>query len=256
MKYSYESISISPMPFLRKRNIKIYLPINYNKSRRLFPVIYVHDGQTFIASEEESSLLSQSMISFLQKNEAFIVVTIDSIPEYRFHEYAPFPIEEGAISHVENLDIALDHHRPEGAGYIAWLIQELKPHIDKHYQVNTQKSGILGIGMGALISLYAQLKYPDIFTYSGLINPNYWFSPENLQNFIKRSSMSAKNYIYTTDYTYNLNQTLEDPNGYFMKVSSLLQFKTPSKIHIEAHQKEDQADNTIHAMFDYFSTTL
>ncbi|NIZ40389.1 alpha/beta hydrolase-fold protein [Entomospira entomophila] len=259
MKYSYESISISPMPFLRKRDIKVYLPINYHQTKRLFPVIYLHDGEKFMASAEIFDDQQWNIQPFLEQNGEFIIVSIASVPEYQLSEYAPFPIEEDALHFLNNQNIPIQQHRPEGAGYIAWIVQELKPFIDKHYQSNPHKSGLAGINMGAVVSLYAQLKYPDIFLFSGILAPSYWFSPENLKNFIKRSSMTPKNSIYTYEDFHSA--THGSHRKYFLEISDLLQFKTPSKIHIDQHSSREYHTHNIpnyfiQSMFHHFKTTL
>jgi metallo-beta-lactamase class B len=55
----------------------------------------------------------------------------------------------------------------------------LKPYIDAHYRTLPDKSNtaIAGSSMGGLISLYAVLKYPDVFSRAGVFSPALWFDP-------------------------------------------------------------------------------
>ena len=66
----------------------------------------------------------------------------------------------------------------EGGAYIDFLVQTLKPYIDKNYRTlsDQQNTAIIGSSMGGLISFYATLKYPTIFGKSGVYSPSFWFS--------------------------------------------------------------------------------
>src|SRR5262249_57040108 len=40
-------------------------------------------------------------------------------------------------------------------------------------------TGVAGSSMGGLISLYAALKYPEVFGRAGIFSPAFWFSDQN-----------------------------------------------------------------------------
>ena len=62
----------------------------------------------------------------------------------------------------------------------AVLVQTLKPWIDQHYRTRPDRmhTGVMGSSMGGLISLYAALKYPQVFGRAGVFSPSLWFAPE------------------------------------------------------------------------------
>ncbi|WDC85227.1 alpha/beta hydrolase-fold protein [Caloramator sp. mosi_1] len=87
----------------RKRNIRIYLPLDYykNESKR-YPVIYMHDGQNLFdhhLSYSGHSWEVKETLDRMQKEgeiEGFIVVGIDNNQEgfKRLDEYSPWRNEE------------------------------------------------------------------------------------------------------------------------------------------------------------------
>ena len=154
------------MPQLsNKRRIWIYLPAGYANSHKHYPVMYLHDGQNifdeYTAAYGEWGV-DESLDSLIKKGSpACIVVGIDNGPE-RMKEYNPYEFKEFG----------------KGAGdkYADFLVQTLKPFIDKHYRTLPSKNTtiIAGSSMGGLISYYAMLKYPDVFGNGGIFSPAFW----------------------------------------------------------------------------------
>jgi predicted alpha/beta superfamily hydrolase len=68
----------------------------------------------------------------------------------------------------------------EGGAYVDFLVKTLKPFIDSHYRTkrDAANTGIAGSSMGGLISLYAVLKYPNVFGRAGVFSPSLWIAPE------------------------------------------------------------------------------
>ncbi|HEY6852598.1 MAG TPA: alpha-amylase family glycosyl hydrolase, partial [Gemmatimonadales bacterium] len=67
----------------------------------------------------------------------------------------------------------------QGDAYVDFLVQTLKPYVDRHYRTlpDGLHTGIAGSSMGGLISLYAALKYPDVFGRVGVFSPAFWVAP-------------------------------------------------------------------------------
>jgi pimeloyl-ACP methyl ester carboxylesterase len=57
------------------------------------------------------------------------------------------------------------HDKAQADNYLRFLVQELKPAIDKRYATRTDASGtfIMGSSMGGLVSVYAMCEYPAVF---------------------------------------------------------------------------------------------
>lgn len=150
----------------RTRRIWIYLPPEYKNSAKRYGVLYMHDGQNlFDAATSYSGEwgVDEYLDSIANKNEKeVIVVGIDNGLSKRMSEYNPWEFE--------------NFGKGEGDQYVDFLVKNLKPFIDEHYRTLKNKANtfIAGSSMGGLISLYAVLKYPDVFGGAGIFSPAFW----------------------------------------------------------------------------------
>jgi predicted alpha/beta superfamily hydrolase len=151
-----------------KRTIIVYLPPNYEDSGRSYPVFYMHDGNnifnaktSFTQVEWEVDETAEELI----KNkiiEPVIIVGIYNNSD-RINEYTPYK----------------DKNFGGGKGnlYLEFIINQVKPFIEKEYRISKGRNNtaIGGSSLGGLISLYAILKYQDLFSKSAVISPAlYW----------------------------------------------------------------------------------
>lgn len=158
------------MPQLkRKRKIWIYLPSNYTTSKQKYPVLYMQDAQNlfdeFTAPYGEWGI--DEALDSLQKmsGKYCIIVGIDHGGNKRLVEYNPYDTKE--------------YGKGEGKQYTDFLVQTLKPFIDKQYRTkkDAANTSIAGSSLGGLISSYAILKYPNVFGSAGAFSPAYWIAP-------------------------------------------------------------------------------
>ncbi|HMA19678.1 MAG TPA: alpha/beta hydrolase-fold protein [Gemmatimonadaceae bacterium] len=173
----------------RTRRVWIYLPPDYTTSTKRYPVLYMHDGQnvfdaaTSFAGEWGVDETLDSLIAL--GAPPAIVVAIDNGTDKRLDEYSPWPNAK--------------YGGGEGDRYVEFMVQTLKPYIDAHYRTLPDKSNtaIAGSSMGGLISLYAALKHPDVFSRAGVFSPSLWFNPE-IYSFAREAvarASSARLYI-------------------------------------------------------------
>jgi predicted alpha/beta superfamily hydrolase len=150
----------------RYRRIWIYLPPGYNNSKKHYPVLYMHDGQNLFDDATSYSGewgVDQYLDSiFTLRKKEVIIVGLDNGLSKRMNEYNPYSFQQFG--------------KGEGDKYVDFLVNTLKPFIDKHYQTLADKKNtyIAGSSMGGLISLYAVLKYPKIFGGAGIFSPAFW----------------------------------------------------------------------------------
>ena len=155
----------------RKRRIWIYLPDDYEKSKKHYPVLYMQDGQNlfdaFTSGYGEWGI--DELLDSMQKqsNNSCIVVGIDNGPK-RLNEYNPYDNEKFG--------------KGEGKEYVDFLVKTLKPFIDRNYRTKTGKENTLiaGSSMGGLISYYAALTQPEVFGKAGIFSPSFWIAPQIL----------------------------------------------------------------------------
>jgi glycosidase/predicted alpha/beta superfamily hydrolase len=154
----------------RTRRVWLYLPPGYATSQARYPVLYMHDGQnvfdarTSFAGEWGVDETLDSLHA-LGAPDA-IVVAVDNGGQKRFDEYSPWLNQK--------------YGGGQGDAYVDFLVQTLKPYIDQHYRTLPDRlhTGVAGSSMGGLISLYAALKYPDVFGRVGAFSPAFWVAPE------------------------------------------------------------------------------
>ncbi|MGF1733854.1 alpha/beta hydrolase [Photobacterium satsumensis] len=195
------------MPQLtRHRNIRVYLPADYETSAQHYPVIYMHDGQNVFEPElciSGASWQAAEQLDTLQRQggtRGHIIVAIDC-SQLRGHlgrrdEYSPWPFSPPAS--LANWKQAEEPQGGEGGAYCDFLIQTLKPFIDIHYRTKTERESttIAGSSMGGFISLYAALKYPDTFAKAGVLSPAFWFAPHEMKSFIEQTDINLPLDIY------------------------------------------------------------
>ena len=153
----------------RTRRIWIYLPAGYDAGKKKYPVLYMHDGQNLFddyTSGYGEWGVDECLDSLIDKGKATcIVVGIDNGPK-RMNEYDPYDYDEFG--------------KGEGEEYSRFLVETLKPFIDKHYRTMSSRENtfIAGSSMGGLISYYAMLRYPETFGKGGIFSPSFWIAPK------------------------------------------------------------------------------
>ncbi len=173
------------MPQLgRQRRVWIYLPAGYATAKKRYPVIYMHDGQNLF-DEYNSGYGEWGVDEILDKvspRKECIVVGIDHGGSERIAEYDPYDSK---------------YAKGRGVDYTGFLVKTLKPYIDSHYKTKTgaKYTTIAGSSMGGLISMYAALKYPDVFGNAGIFSPAFWISPE-IYEFAKQTDLNKKSRFY------------------------------------------------------------
>jgi predicted alpha/beta superfamily hydrolase len=156
--------------FDRYRRVWIYLPPDYHETNYSYPVLYMHDGQnvfdnlTSFAGEWEVDETLNALHA--EGDTGIIVVAIDNGQNLRIEEYLPWS--------------NATYGGGDGAIYVNFLINELKPFIDSNYRTlpDRDHTGIMGSSLGGLISTYAGIEHQDVFGKVGAFSPSYWINPE------------------------------------------------------------------------------
>ena len=62
--------------------------------------------------------------------------------------------------------------------YLDFIVNTLKPHIDKNYRTKTNANNtcLFGSSLGGLVSFYGAIKYPEVFGKIGCFSPAFWFN--------------------------------------------------------------------------------
>jgi predicted alpha/beta superfamily hydrolase len=174
------------MPQLKRtRKVWIYFPPGYNSSTtEKFPVLYMHDGQN-VFDDATSFAGEWGVDEYLDTTSSrkCIVVAIDHGGSKRINEYCPYDMDRFGEG--------------EGDKYLEFLVKTLKPFIDKNYRTlaDMKYTFIAGSSMGGLISMYACLKYPDVFGGAGVFSPAFWVAPKIFDD-IKGKGKKVRSKVY------------------------------------------------------------
>jgi predicted alpha/beta superfamily hydrolase len=160
-----------------RRDILVYLPPSYNRTRRRYPVLYMHDGQNLFdraTSFGEEWEVDQTLEAASAEGLEAIVVGIPNLGKERLNEYSPWHDRR---------------HNQGGSGeaYLDFIVHTLKPIIDRDFRTmpGRESTGIAGSSMGGLISLYAFFKHPQVFGFAGVMSPALWFGGGSIYPFVK-----------------------------------------------------------------------
>jgi predicted alpha/beta superfamily hydrolase len=158
------------MPQLnRYRRVWVYLPSSYHQhATERYPVMYMQDGQN-VFDDATSFSGEWGVDETLHMREegghkGCIVVAVDNGGATRLSEYSPF--------------VNPRYGGGEGDLYVDFLTVTLKPVIDSVYrtQADREHTAIIGSSMGGLISMYAGIKYQQVYGVVGAFSPSFWFS--------------------------------------------------------------------------------
>ena len=161
-----------------RRDVLVYLPRGYRRfSRRRYPVLYLQDGQNvFDAATSFSGVewgVDEAAERLIKENliEPLIVVAVANTGEQRIDEYAP---TRGVIDAK-----AKRKKRSKGLArkYAHFLMDELKPYIDRKYRTNpgAEFTGLGGSSLGGLVTFAIGILYPQVFGRLMVMSPSIWW---------------------------------------------------------------------------------
>jgi enterochelin esterase-like enzyme len=142
------------------RECLVWLPPGYDdpaNASTTYPVLYLHDGQNLFARHggipaEWGADETAARLIAEKKVPPFIIVGLPHGGNARMSEYLPVPALPNAA-------------RPAGDAYIAFLLAEVKPRVERAFRVATDRYhvGIGGSSLGAAIALRAGALHPTKF---------------------------------------------------------------------------------------------
>ncbi len=183
--------------FVTPRHVDVWLPEGYDPVQK-YAVLYMHDGQMLFDANTTWNKLAWEVDDILGELMAqdnalkTIVVGVWNGGKSRHSDYFPQkPFEALPAAFTEPL--LETGSRPGGETlfakglqsdqYLKFLVEELKPFIDKTYATlpDAANTFIMGSSMGGLISMYALCEYPNVFGGAACLS-THWpgiFSMEN-----------------------------------------------------------------------------
>jgi predicted alpha/beta superfamily hydrolase len=160
------------------RDIVVYLPATYRDGTGRFPVVYMHDGQNLFHDELAFAgawRIDRGLEDASRSGLEAIVVALPNAGPQRMSEYSPF--------------VDARHGGGGGDAYLQFIVETVKPRIDKRFRTVTARdgTGIAGSSLGGLISLYGFFRHPTVFGFCGAMSPALWFADGAIFDYIERA---------------------------------------------------------------------
>ena len=175
--------------FVGPRHVDVWLPKDYEESDKTYRVLYFHDGQNLFNPEwvyytQTDWGIDETLQRLIDGGEVddTIVVGIWSTPE-RFAEYMPWGLYQATSDEYRTAINKYMSSEPTSREYLRFVVEELKPFVDNNYRTKPGRDDtmMMGSSMGALISLYGVIEYPDVFAGAACVS-THWPSSMMLDN--------------------------------------------------------------------------
>ncbi|MGM8362671.1 alpha/beta hydrolase [Flavobacterium sp. ARAG 55.4] len=167
------------------RKVWALLPHDYDFSNESYPVMYLQDAQNLFNENAEYGNweIDKKLAVMSEYNVGkIIVIAVEHAEEDRVKEYNVGKTVLG---------------KGQGKKYIKFLAETLKPYVDSNFRTKKERefTGIGGSSMGALVSIFSGLRYPEIFGKLMIFSPSLWVAPKmKIKNY--EDSGNTKIYLY------------------------------------------------------------
>jgi enterochelin esterase-like enzyme len=163
-----------------ERDISVYVPPNYEADReRRYPLLILQDGQNLF--DPETSFIPGKTWRVAEhaddaitagEVEPLVIAGVANAGERRLAEYTP------------TRDWKLGGG--EASQYALLLTRELLPFLHTHYRLRSgaDHTGLGGSSLGGLVSLWAGLRYADIFGRLAVMSPSVWWNHRYILGYL------------------------------------------------------------------------
>jgi predicted alpha/beta superfamily hydrolase len=157
-------------------HVVVWLPPGYDASRKRYGVVYMHDGQNlFFRARSNFDKVWAADAAMRAQPSPWIIVGIDQPGSARFRQYAPQAIVARASPAFRAKIDRLAGGPLTGDAYLRFLVDELKPAIDRDFRTRADAAhtAIVGSSMGGLISCYAVARVPTVFGRGACVSTHW-----------------------------------------------------------------------------------
>lgn len=196
----------------RDKTIHVYLPPDYHRNERTYPVLYMHDGQNLFYEDLSAYGNIWNIHSTMDdlassSGKSMIVVGIDVSGDHRLDEYSPW---QGNPDRRLPADDPRFQQGGEADVYLSWIVGTLKPVIDDTYKTQPDQTYMAGSSMGGLVSLYAAYHNHPVFKAVGIFSPAFWFAPDELMSFLHGNIKSGVRVYMDMGHKETSHQSLDE----------------------------------------------
>lgn len=191
-------------PANETRRLHIYLPDSYEYSDERYPVMYFFDGHNLFFDWDATYGKSWGLKEFLdQWDKEMIVVGVECSMTNRLVEYCPYHFTKGFLGEINGT----------GVSTLEWMVSQLKPMIDREYRTwsHREATGIGGASMGGLMSLFAAIRFNDVFSKAACLSSTIEPCVEDFVRDISSAKIDPDTRVYLSWGTEEGHGTKEYP---------------------------------------------
>lgn len=175
-------------PFRLQRTLHIYVPDDLEEGQRC-KVVYMFDGHNLFSDGDATYGTSWGLKRFLDHaNQPIMIVGIECNHEdtQRLWEFSPYDFHDRVWGEV--------HGR--GKELTTWIVNELKPYIDKKYPTRPERehTAIGGSSMGGLMSIYVGATAAQTFGGAACLSPYLPYVYRRLSRDVEKAEVTDSNF--------------------------------------------------------------
>ncbi len=183
-----ERLADFPSKHVPPRHVDVWLPDGYPDGGP-YDVLYMHDGQMLFDAgttwNRQEWRVDEVAGALVAKGELrpFIVVGVWNAGPRRWAEYFPQPAFESldaaqrawVVAQAREAKQPLAGERVHSRAYLRFLVDELKPEVERRFRVVTgpAHTAVMGSSMGGLASLHALSEYPAVFGAAACVSTHW-----------------------------------------------------------------------------------
>ena len=182
----------------QRQAVRIYLPPGYEESHRVYPVLYMFDGQNLFDRATTAYGMEWGIDETVEDLVAagrfpgVVVVGVDS-PNGPGQRYAQYSAWDWMF---DGTPVVAD-----GAATADLLVEEVIPYVQRTYRVASDpgRVGLAGSSMGGYMTLYVGVRHPDVFGRLLAFSPIVLDEPMagyELRDFIGHRGFGPGTWVY------------------------------------------------------------
>lgn len=176
----------------KNRPLHIYLPRGYDTDMRRHPVMYFFDGHNLFSDSDATYGKCWGLEEFLDnwgKNLILVGIECGHEGNERLSEYLPYKAVPGSWASA---------FKPMGMETMDWIVDEIKPFIDKEYRTlpDREHTAIGGSSMGGIMSLYGAVCYNAYFSKAACVSSAVGFCIRRVLKDIRQQDIAPDTRVY------------------------------------------------------------
>ena len=170
----------------------VYVPDSFQADDSLrYPVLYMFDGHNVFFDKDATYGKCWGLKEYLDAAEIQLMVVAVECNQHpdggRLSEYTPYAFRYKRRMITPRADETLE-----------WYSGVLKHMIDRLYPTlpDREHTFVAGSSMGGLMSLYALMRYNQVFSRAAALSPSLWVAPQAVAELIRTAELAPDTVLY------------------------------------------------------------